>query len=171
MFAERQSKRNSAHDCESFRAYIAAHRRRAYHVRMPDDKPLISPRSPSYDRARREREHPAPPGDDAVIAVLARLVELEHDAARAVVAAAGDPADHLLRARAVGDLIEGVGGSPPRPEESRELLANGAAEVARSDDPEAVLRRMRAELAAAYEEAAREPLLTDEQRAALRRMA
>lgn len=137
---------------------------------MAEDKPLITSRSPSYERAREERAHPSPPGDEAVVALLARLVELEHDAARAVVAAAGDPADHVQRARAVGELIEALGGSPPRPEESRALLENGAAEVARSADPQATLGAMRAELAAAYAETARDPSLSEEQRDVLRRL-
>lgn len=137
---------------------------------MPDDKPLITSRSPSYERARREHEHPSPPGDEAVVALLGRLVELEHDAARAVVAAGEDPTNHLLRARGLGEVIDDLGGSPPRPEESRELLMNGAAEVRRSGDVPATLAAMRAELTAAYEEAARDPALNDAQREALLRM-
>jgi hypothetical protein len=137
---------------------------------MAEDKPLITSRSPSYERAQKERENPSPPGDEAVIALLARLVELEHDAARAVVAAGDDPTNHLLRARGLGEMIDELGGSPPRPEESRELLANGAAEVARSTDAQATLGAMREELAAAYDEAARDPALTEAQRDALRKM-
>lgn len=137
---------------------------------MAEDRPLITSRSPTFERAQKERAHPSPPGDEAVVAVLARLVELEHDAARAVVAAREDPTDHVLRAKGLGEMIEELGGSPPRAEESRELLHNGAAEVSRSADAQATLRAMRDELAAAYAEAAADPALSEAQRDALRKM-
>jgi hypothetical protein len=149
---------------------VGIHHRAVYNVNMKDDKPLISSRSPSYERARHEREHPSSPGDDAVIAVLGHLVELEHDAARALVAAGEDPTNHLLRARGLGEVIDDLGGSPPRPEESRELLRNGAEEVRRSGDVAATLAAMRDELSDAYDEAARDPVLNDAQHDALMRM-
>ena len=136
-----------------------------------DDPPFITPRSPSNERAQREHAHPSPPGDEVLVALLARLVELEHDASRAVVAGGADPTEYSLRARAVGELIDSLGGSPPRFEESRELLAHGASAVEHSADVTATLREMQAELVAAYAEAASDPRLSEGQRDALRRLA
>jgi len=131
--------------------------------------PLITPRSPSYERARRELAHPSPPGDEAIVALVGRLVEAEYDAARATRAAGAQSAaaDHESRAAALGALIAELGGSPPRPEESRDLLTHGEREVTGSPNPTAVLRAMRDELAALYAEAARDPHLSDAQRAAI----
>ncbi len=135
--------------------------------------PLITPRSPSYERARRELAHPSPPGDDAVIAAVGRLVEAEHDAARAsrAAGASGAAADHEARAAALGQIISDLGGSPPRSDESRDLLTHGEREVQGSADPTSVLRAMRDELAAMYADAARDPQLSDAQRAAIQKLA
>jgi hypothetical protein len=126
---------------------------------MADDKrPLVSPRSPSFERAQKERAHPSPPGDEVAIAALSRLAELEHDAARTL-AAAGEPgaaAEHTGRAARLGELVAQLGGSAPRVDESRNLLTPGG--------------DLRAQLAAAYAEAAATPQLTAEQRAALERL-
>lgn len=142
-----------------------------------DDRPLISPRSPSYERARHEREHPAPPGEAQVIAVLGRLVEAEIDAARALQAAGGESAAqaaaHEGRAGRLGKMIEELGGSPPRPEECRAILAHGADEVGRAAseaDRGQALRAMEDELADEYRHAARDPALSPQQRDALARL-
>lgn len=84
---------------------------------------------------------------------------------------AGDAADHESRAASLGDLITELGGSPPRPEESRELLTHGEREVKGSADATAVLRAMRDELAALYAEAARDPQLNEAQRGAIQKLA
>jgi hypothetical protein len=100
--------------------------RRIFH-NMPEDRPLITPRSPSYERAREEEKHPSPPGDAQVIAVLGRLVEAEHEATRAWT---DEGAKEELRRQGarlsrLSEMITRLGGSPPRPEEGRSLLAAG----------------------------------------------
>src|SRR5262249_58290403 len=105
------------------------------------DPPLISSRSPSYERARREHAHPSPPGNEAAVALLGRLVEAEHDAAAAT-RAAGRPdaaAEHEARAGSLGALIADLGGSAPRPEESRDILVHGTRETESAADPAAAL--------------------------------
>jgi hypothetical protein len=50
---------------------------------MSDAKPyppFITSRSPSYERARQERQHPTPAGDAQVVAVLSALAEAEENA-------------------------------------------------------------------------------------------
>jgi hypothetical protein len=151
---------------------------------MADDKPLpplITARSPSYERARRELANPSPAGDAAVVALLSRLVEAEYDAERASLGAATrEPdlaelrdaaADHAARRHALEGLVRSLGGSPPRLDESRELLTHGADAVARAPDVMATLRAMRDELAAVYSEATRDPHLNDQQRAAVKALA
>lgn len=141
----------------------------------PVDKypPLVTARSPSYQRARDELAKPSPPGDAAVVALVGRLVEAEHEAARATRAAglADAAAEHGARAQALGELISALGGSAPRPEESRDILTHGADAVARGPDPVAELRAMREELDALYADAARDPQLTAEQRRAIEALA
>jgi hypothetical protein len=156
---------------------------------MADDPlpPLISPRSPSYERARRELAHPSPAGDADVIAVLGQLVEAEHGASRACQAAAQatrDPAlaariaaaaaEHQARLAALGELVTGLGGSPPRPEESREILTHGADEVSRATSDEgivAALRAMREELGVLYAAAAADGRIDAARRSALAALA
>jgi hypothetical protein len=153
---------------------------------MADDKhlpPLISPRSPSYERARRELKNPSPSGDADMIALLNQLVEAEQDASRASLAASqalhdaalarrvGEAAaEHQARIHALGELVAALGGSPPRPEESREILTHGADEVTRATSDEAILstlRAMRDELVALYTQAARDERLDPARRASL----
>jgi hypothetical protein len=145
--------------------------------------PLISPSSPSYERARRELKDPTPTGDPVVVGLLGRLVEIEHGGVQTCLAAAAAVTDpdlaraigeacgqHRDRLAALGALITDLGGAAPRLDESRELLRNGpeAIEAAGSDQATVeVLRAMRAEVAACYAEAARDPSLDDDRRAAL----
>ena len=61
------------------------------------NRPLISPRSPSYQRARDEHAHPSATPDPMLVAGLARLCEAEHDAAQmcSVAAELFEPATHF----------------------------------------------------------------------------
>ena len=138
-----------------------------------DSPPLITSRSPSYERAREERLHPSPTGDPHVVAFLARLVEAEENARAAYQAAAtqardaalaerlGDAAGaHAERARVLGERIQELGGAPPRPDEARAILAHDAESVARAGDDAALvaaLRATRADLQAVHAEAAGVP--------------
>lgn len=149
----------------------------------PDLPPLISPSSPSYERARRELKHPSPTGDPVVVAQLARLVEIEQGARQtclAATAAVTEPAlarsigeaceRHKERIEALGQIITELGGSPPRPDEARDLLINGPAtiDLATSDEQiVGILRAMRMEVAECYAEAARTPELDETQRMAI----
>lgn len=148
---------------------------------------LISPSSPSYERARRELKDPSPTGDPEVVALLARLVEIEHGATQTCLAAAAAVADpdlarrigeacgqHRERLAAVGALIEELGGAAPRPEESRDLLSNSPDAVARAGSDQAILEvmaAMRTEVAEAYAQAARDSTLDEPRRAALAALA
>ena len=64
----------------------------------PDDKnpPLVSPRSPSYERARAEQANPSPPGEAQVVAILNGLTALEVESARTSKAAAHAAKDRSL---------------------------------------------------------------------------
>ena len=108
--------------------------------------PLVTGRSPSYERARAERAHPSPTADPTVVAALARLFELEEEAraayALAAEASASDEAlatklqasadSHAQKRATLGQQIEELGGAPPRLEECRRLLTHGADAVARA---------------------------------------
>jgi hypothetical protein len=138
---------------------------------MSEDRPLISGRSPSYERAQERHGEPVPE-DARAIAALGRLVEAELDAAGALRAAGRDDEadEHDGLAGKLGALIQELGGAAPRPGEGRAILTHGADEVARAGDVEDVLRRMREELAAEHERAAADGSLAGvrEQLAALR---
>lgn len=156
---------------------------------MSGDKnyPFISSRSPSYERAREEFLHPSPPGDADIVALLARLSEAEENASQTCSMAAEmitdeklatevreDAAAHQARRAALAELIEALGGSAPRPDECREILVNASHALARArTDLSAMeaMKVMREELSAVYGEAIRNPLLGDQQRAALCRLA
>ena len=147
------------------------------------ESPLISPRSPSYARAREELRHPSPTGDPEVVAVLARLSEAEENARRGCARLAGivgdetlaeelrdDASTHQARREALVELIEALGGSAPRPEECRVILrdADEAVASARSEaDAVAARGLIRTGLRAVYAEALRGPRLDEAQRAAI----
>jgi hypothetical protein len=134
--------------------------------------PLITSRSPSYERAREERAHPAPTTNPEIVAVLARLFELEEDARQAYLTAAealqddamaqelSTAADHHERRRdALGQRISALGGAAPRPRDCRQLLEHGAASVPRVLGRSAVLKELGAlkqEMHEAYEQAGEE---------------
>jgi hypothetical protein len=127
---------------------------------------LISPRSPSYERAWRELSDPGQFGDAATVALLARLSEAEqnaHDVCSALQSQLGaDPladtvrehaALHADRRAALSEMVERLGGSAPTPEECRPLLSGSlyAAEAATSvEQAKQSLLLMREELRAQY---------------------
>ncbi|HEX4462036.1 MAG TPA: hypothetical protein VIA18_28855 [Polyangia bacterium] len=159
-----------------------------------DYPPLITARSPSYERARRELAHPSPVGDSGVVAILSKLYEAEENA-RAACTAAAQVVDtpalakqfeeaanvHAERRDALGALVVARGGLPPKAEQVRQLLDHGEDTVRQwvIDDKahnvdEAVSQQlvaMRRELEALYAEAIGDPDLGDAQRDALRALA
>jgi hypothetical protein len=132
---------------------------------MPHYPPLISPRSPSYERAWREFPHPTRDEGAQTVALLARLAEAEQNASSlclrmqpalenaAVSPVVREHADlHAARRQKLGELVERFGGSPPTDAECRVLLtraADAAAHVLSEGDAQRVLTTMREELDAA----------------------
>lgn len=157
---------------------------------MTDDKPyprFVTNRSPSFERAQAEHEHPTPSGDAQAVAVLARLFEAEDEARRACVRVAtmmedeslaedvrNSATEHAARSLTLGDAIRALGGAVPRPEEGRGTLMHGPDSMLRgASDRETLqaLAPMRDELVAAYENALGTQELDDQQRAALAQLA
>jgi hypothetical protein len=153
-----------------------------------DDRypPFMTDRSPSVERARREYEHPSPTGDPSLVAALAEVSEAEQNAVQAfsaVAARLSDPslADqvraeaeaHAAHRDALGEQITALGGSPPRPDECRDILTRGLEAVdAAGTDAAAMqaLATMRAELRALYDRAMAQPAVDEAERAALARL-
>jgi len=148
-----------------------------------DDRPLMTPRSPSIERARREFEHPSPTGDPEVIALLDHLSEAEQNASRACAqaaqllkdedlakAASDQSALHEQHRQALGKLVEHLGGSPLRPDECRQILTHDPASITRATSDDAVMQTlgaMRTELRALYASAMTHPRLDAHQRSIL----
>lgn len=99
--------------------------------------PLMTDRSPSTARARREHEHPTEDAEAQSVARLNQLCEVEIAAARAYRAAAKNASDpsvaaslqsqadaHDARGQSVGALVTAAGGSPPREDEVRLTLGS-----------------------------------------------
>ena len=133
-----------------------------------DDVPLISSRSPSYERAREERKHPSPTADPNLVAKLARQLEA-HDNARAAYQAGAEAASdetlrkrleggagtHAASARALAERLTELGAAAPRGSEIRQVLAHDREHVARAGgDPaiEAALAEIEADLAGVLRE-------------------
>ena len=149
--------------------------------------PLISPGSPSYERAWREFPHPSEKHVAEIVALLARLSEAEQNASRTCTHLAQVVEDdelggvlrdlaelHTARRHALGKLIERFGGSPPTDRECRTILTrtSDAAEVVRtSAAAERVITQMHEELGAEYTAALKNERLDDGQRAALAALA
>lgn len=137
------------------------------------DRPLISDRSPSYARARNERENPSSTVDPDEIAVLNRLVEAEDHAAAICAAAvevlaeslnAGDRAEtvadlcalHEEHVHDLSDVIAELGASAPRPGERERVLGRDPADIHYIQDATEVLAAVSTsedELAARYRDA------------------
>lgn len=149
--------------------------------------PLVSPRSPSYERAWAYFSRPAAHSDPQLIAQLAQLSEAEQNASQAcsmvTTMLGNDPfADivrdhaglHEARNQALGKMIERLGGSAPRVGECRELLTDGLAAVARADSKATArqaLKIVRDELRAMYDAAIESGSFDAEQREALSTLA
>ena len=149
--------------------------------------PLISPRSPSYERAWREFPHPTTHDGAETVALLARLSEAEQNASSActrMLAALEDDeyADvvrdlsdlHAARRQALGKLIERFGGSAPIDRECRDLLVQGtdaAARARNAKEAQQALGVLRRELAAEYAAALQNAGLDEAQRTALAALA
>ncbi len=137
--------------------------------------PLITSRSPSYERAREERRHPSPTSDPELVALIARLAEAEENAREAFATAAGQVRDtalaerlattertHADRVAAIGAVLSSLGAAPPRAGEARAVLDHGAADVRRAGsdaEVEQVLARVSSELAGEHDRARRDPRL------------
>jgi hypothetical protein len=134
-----------------------------------DDVPLISSRSPSYERAREERKHPSPTADPVLVARLARQLEA-HENARAAHQAGADAASdaglrdrlvasagaHAASAQALAEQLTELGAAPPRASEVRQVLAHDREHVARAGSDgaiEAAVRDIEADLDAILREA------------------
>lgn len=137
------------------------------------DRPLISDRSPSYARARNERENPSATADPEEIAVLNRLVEAEAHAAAICAAAvevlseslgAADRAEtvadlcalHEEHVHGLGDTIAELGASAPRDGERERVLSRDPADIHYIQDATEVLAAVSTaedELAARYRDA------------------
>jgi len=115
-------------------------------------KPLMSDRSPSYERAQAGADA-VPVAGAQVVALLSRLWEAEENAA---VALPDDATSKRHRANQaeLAALIVAHGGSPPRENEARDILGTTPAKVP-------------AALAAEYQKAIASPHLDDALRAAL----
>jgi hypothetical protein len=149
--------------------------------------PLISPRSPSYERAWREFPQPGDTALAELVALFARLSEAEQNASslcNRMLPALGDAelADvvrdhaglHAARREALGKLIGRLGGSPPTDAECRVILSDAsdaAQHVLSSADATRVLTQMRRELGAEYDAALQNPRLDETQRSALAALA
>jgi hypothetical protein len=125
--------------------------------------PLISDRSPSYERAREERKHPSPTADPNEVAALARQFERAEHARQTYAAGAAAAKDkaladrlaataatHESTRRELAEKLEKLGAAPPRLEDVRAQLTHGPRDIADAIDDrgiEAALSRLDAELA------------------------
>jgi hypothetical protein len=151
-----------------------------------DDLPLVSARSPSYERSREELRHPSPAGEAEVVALLSQLSEAEENAGRTCRSVASYLTDaerakavllqadgHDAHRASLGQLISALGGSAPTPAECREILSAtlDAARYARlPEEAQPVLDTLQKELRAVYADAQTNPLLSATQRAELARI-
>lgn len=152
----------------------------------PDDKnpPLVSPQSPSYERARAEQAHPAPLGPAQTTALLNGLAAAEHEAERACRTAAHNSkdrglainmrlqiAEHKGRAQALDEMIRALGGSPPRDEEVPQTHSKEVERAGTDAAMQEVLNKMGVELRAQYAAAVADPNISQMHKDALQRLA
>jgi hypothetical protein len=150
--------------------------------------PFITSESPSYERASEAFRHPAFESSAELTAAFNFLCEVEQNATAAYQRAAKRVGNEALAARlssqaraheerraALAAEVVRLGGSPPRDEECRALLLNGALEIedlpndASDDAVEEILQAMGEELEGLYEKVRARPGLTGSQRDALHR--
>jgi hypothetical protein len=137
---------------------------------MPDQRPFISDRSPTYQRAQRGTIDPIEEAEAQTVGTLSHLVELERDMIAALLAVrnrmADNPGrgplddllvDHADRLPLLEQQIRELGGVPPDPGERAGELPRDAGDIAYlgddrdalravADDHEALAERYRAAL-------------------------
>jgi hypothetical protein len=156
---------------------------------MSNDKPyppLITPRSPSYERAGQEflgsSERDAR-SKQVALGVLSELCDAERDASDvcskiSALLTDDDLAEvvrdrgelHDARRQGIGKLIEQLGGSPPASDSSRPILVQTLDSISRTNAdamPEQSLALLHKELSAVYQAAMSNENLDQEQRSAL----
>jgi hypothetical protein len=147
---------------------------------MTENRPLISERSPTYQRAQEGAFDPIEASEAQTVGSLGHLVELERDMIAALLAVRGrlndsggrGPLDELLvdhadRLPLFEQQIRELGGVPPEPGERAGELPRDAADIAYlGDDREAqrALAENHEALLARYREALAEPNLTENAR-------
>lgn len=122
---------------------------------MNDDRPLISERSPTYQRAQRGAFDPIEDSEAQTVGTLSHLVELERDMIAALLAVRnrmGDrpdrgPLDDLLvdhadRLPLLEQQIRELGGVPPEPGERAGELPRDATDIAYLGDDRDALRAL-----------------------------
>jgi hypothetical protein len=122
---------------------------------MPDDRPLISERSPTYQRAQAGAFDPIEETEAQTVGTLSHLVELERDMIAALLAVRnrlGDrpdrgPLDDLLvdhadRLPLLEQQIRELGGVPPDPGDRPGELPRDAADIAHLTDERDALRAL-----------------------------
>lgn len=122
---------------------------------MADDRPLISDRSPTYQRAQRGAIDPNQESEAQTVGTLSHLVELERDMIAALLAVRNRLADHpgrgplddLLvdhadRLPLLEQQIRELGGVPPDPGERRGDLPREASDIAHLTDDRDALRAL-----------------------------
>ena len=153
---------------------------------MSDDEtypPLISPRSPSYERAWTEFLHPTARNSGPALAVLSELCDAEQNASEACLTLAtllshspfadvvrDRGALHDARRQGIGKLMERLGGSAPAPDNARVVLVQTMDSIASASSDKAAkqsLALLHKELSAAYEAAMQNESLDPQQRRAL----
>jgi hypothetical protein len=120
---------------------------------MPQDRPLISDRSPTLETATRRWHDPDDTGDAQTVGTLGRLIELERDMIAALLAARNrleQPtvrtlldellADHAGRVPVLERQIRELGGLPPEPAARASDLPRDASAIAVLTDERDVLR-------------------------------
>lgn len=122
---------------------------------MTDDRPLISERSPTYQRAQRGTIDPIEDSEAQTVGTLSHLVELERDMIAVLLAvrnrmaesAGRGPLDDLLvdhadRLPLLEQQIRELGGVPPGPGERAGELPRDAGDIAYLGDDRDALRAL-----------------------------
>ncbi len=143
---------------------------------MNQHRPLISERSPTYQRAQRGAFDPIEETEAQTVGTLGHLVELERDMIAAILAVRNRLADsvgrgpldemlvdHADRLPLLEQQIRELGGAPPDPGERAGELPRDAGDIAYLGDDREALRALAEDheaLADRYREALSPPSLT-----------
>lgn len=122
---------------------------------MTENRPLISERSPSYQRAQRGAIDPIEDSEAQTVGTLSHLVELERDMIAALLAVRNRVADspgrgplddllvdHADRLPLLEQQIRELGGVPPEPGERAGELPRDAGDIAYLGDDRDALRAL-----------------------------